>query len=141
MKEIGALATIFDEHGRVLLVRQTYDNSKWAFPGGHVEPGETPWTAAVREAKEETGLDVEIVRLVSVYFFSDRDTIGFQFLCRAVGGHLRVDGTEISHAEYFDPANLPTPMTQPARQRLADALANCAQTIMREYDRVEIIYA
>jgi ADP-ribose pyrophosphatase YjhB (NUDIX family) len=141
MKEIGALATIFDEQGRVLLVHQTYNDLKWAFPGGHVEPGEAPWRAAVREAKEETGLDVEVIRLVSIYFFSDRDTLGFQFLCRVIGGELRVDGTEISQAAFFAPDQLPTPMTKPARQRLADARANCAHTIVREYDRVEIIYA
>jgi len=39
----------------------------------------------------------------------------------------------------FDPAHLPVPMTKPARQRVADALANCADPILREYDTVEII--
>jgi 8-oxo-dGTP diphosphatase len=60
MKEVGELATVFDEQGRVLLVHQTYAGSKWALPGGVVEENESPWDAAVREAKEETGLDVEI---------------------------------------------------------------------------------
>ena len=60
MKEVGALATIFDKQGRVLLVHQTYAGSKWACPGGVVEENESPWVAAVREVKEETRLDVEI---------------------------------------------------------------------------------
>ncbi len=139
MNDIGALAMIFDEQGRTLLVHQTYDDCKWAFPGGIVELGEAPWEAVVRETKEETGLEVEIVRLISVYYFSDRDTLGFHFLCRVIGGHLRVDGNEISQAAFFEPAQLPTPMTAPARQRLADALANHAQPVLRVYDRVEII--
>ncbi|MBM3131065.1 MAG: NUDIX domain-containing protein [Chloroflexi bacterium] len=141
MKEIGALATIFDAQGRVLLVHQTYDGNKWAWPGGGVEPNESPWDAAVREVKEETGLEVEIARLVSVYHFTDRNGLGFQFLCRVVGGQLHADGAEISEARFFDPAELPMPMTQPARQRLADALAQCADPFLREYDRVEIIQA
>jgi len=60
MKEIGALATILDEQGRVLFVHQTYAGGKWALPGGAVEENESPWGAAVREVKEKTGLDVEI---------------------------------------------------------------------------------
>lgn len=139
MKQVGALATIFDNTGRVLLVHQTYGGCKWAWPGGAVNDGEAPWDAAVREVKEETGLDVEIVRLVSLYYFSDRDSLGFQFLCRPLGGELRADGEEISELAYFDPAHLPTPMTKPGRQRAVDALAHCAEPIYRVYDRVELV--
>ncbi|MBI5302255.1 MAG: NUDIX domain-containing protein [Chloroflexi bacterium] len=139
MKQIGALATIFDDAGRVLLVHQTYSGCKWALPGGEVNAGEAPWNAAVREVKEETGLVVEIVRFVSLYYFSDRDGLGFHFLCRPVGGELCADGHEISELAYWDLADLPVPMTKPARQRLADALANRAEPIFRTFDRVEII--
>lgn len=139
MKDIGALGTIFDEHGRVLLVHQTYKGNKWVWPGGSVEWGEAPWQAVIREMKEETGLDVQVERLVSVYYFSDRDLLGFQFLCHVVGGELRVDGGEISEARFFDPAHLPVPMTQAGRQRVADALANCERPILREFATVEIV--
>jgi ADP-ribose pyrophosphatase YjhB (NUDIX family) len=139
MKDIGALATIFDDKGRVLLVHQTYKGNKWAWPGGSVDPNEAPWNAVVREVKEETALDVEVVRLVSVYYFADRDGLGFQFLCRVTGGALRVDGREISEAAFFEPTHLPTPMTKPARQRLADARANCARPFLRVFERVEIV--
>ncbi len=139
MSDLGALATIFDEQGRVLLVHQTYAGNKWAWPGGGVEPNEAPWDAAVREVWEETGLQVEVVRLVSVYTFTDRNAVGFQFLCRVIGGQLRVDGVEISEAAFFEPHQLPVPMTAPGRQRLTDALANCTEPFLRVFDRVEVI--
>lgn len=51
---------------RLLMVRQTYRGETfWTFPGGTVEPGETPEEAAVREVKEETGLAIRVVRLLS----------------------------------------------------------------------------
>ena len=140
MKDVGALATIFDEHGRVLLVHQTYKGNKWAWPGGAVEDDESPWDAAVREVKEETGLNVEIVKLVSIYSIKDNRGLAFQFVCRITGGELAVDGHEISQAEFFDPHHLPVPMTKPGRQRVLDALANCNEVILREYDTVEVIH-
>lgn len=57
---------IFDDEGRVLLQRRG-DSGKWGFPGGAVELGETPEMAAVRELKEETGLDVEVKHLIGVF--------------------------------------------------------------------------
>ncbi len=141
MKDVGAVATIFDDQGRVLLVHQTYKGRQWAWPGGVVEESEAPWTAVVREVKEETGLDVAVVRLIGVYHIADRNSLGFQFLCRVIGGELRVDGGEISEAAFFDPAHLPVPMTQPGRQRVADALANCVEPFFREFERLEIVEA
>jgi ADP-ribose pyrophosphatase YjhB (NUDIX family) len=140
-KEVGALAAIFDDQGRILLVHQTYAGKKWAYPGGAVEDNESPWAAVVREVKEETGLDVEITRLVSIYYIRDRNGIGFHFDCRVVGGELQVDGIEVSEARFFDPAHLPTPMTKPARQRLLDVLANSTAPFFREYATVEVIQA
>ena len=65
-------------------------------PGGAVEYGETPEEAAVREAREETGLEVEIVRGLGRTFYRDfpfGPTLGFMFEARMVGGTLR-DGLE-----------------------------------------------
>lgn len=139
MKDVGAVATIFDDQGRVLLVHQTYQGNKWAWPGGVVEEHEAPWTAVVREVKEETGLDVHVVRLIGVYHVADRNSLGFQFLCNVDGGELHVDGQEICEARFFDPARMPVPMTLPARQRVADALANSVEPFFREFGRLEII--
>jgi 8-oxo-dGTP pyrophosphatase MutT (NUDIX family) len=62
----GAEAAVFDEDGRLLLIRRA-DDGLWALPGGMINPGETPAHAAVREALEETGMYVEPTALVGVY--------------------------------------------------------------------------
>lgn len=72
-----------DDRGRVLLVRRGSEpyKGRWALPGGFVDIGETTEAAAVREAREETGLDVEVVRLVGVYSDPDRDPRGHNVSC------------------------------------------------------------
>lgn len=78
--EVPTLATdaVLVEEGRVLLVRRGRDPfaGRWALPGGFVEVGETVETACVRELREETGIEAEIVELVGVYSDPDRDPRG-----------------------------------------------------------------
>jgi len=56
---LGAGGVVFDALGRVLLIRDR--NGFWVFPKGHVDPGETPEEAAVREVREETGIEARIL--------------------------------------------------------------------------------
>ncbi|RLF87536.1 NUDIX hydrolase, partial [Thermococci archaeon] len=75
----------------------------WALPGGFVEYGEKVENAAVREAKEETGLDVELLKLIGVYSDPNRDprghTVTIAFLARGKG---RVKGgDDASEARVF----------------------------------------
>lgn len=69
---------IFDENLNFILIKRKNDPYKdyWALPGGFVEYGETVETAAIREAKEETNIDVELKNLVNVYSKPDRDPRG-----------------------------------------------------------------
>jgi ADP-ribose pyrophosphatase YjhB (NUDIX family) len=57
---------VSDDDGRLLLIRRT-DNDNWALPGGAMDCGETMADAAIRETREETGIDCEITGLVGVY--------------------------------------------------------------------------
>jgi ADP-ribose pyrophosphatase YjhB (NUDIX family) len=63
---VAVSAFIRDGDGGILMIRRT-DNDLYAIPGGQVEPGETLTEAASREVKEETGIDIEIVRLVGIF--------------------------------------------------------------------------
>jgi 8-oxo-dGTP diphosphatase len=69
---------IFDDDLNFILIKRKNDPYKdcWAIPGGFVEYGESVETAAIREAKEETSIDVELVDLVNVYSKPDRDPRG-----------------------------------------------------------------
>jgi ADP-ribose pyrophosphatase YjhB (NUDIX family) len=91
---IGSDAAIFDSSGKILLMKRV-DNSKWCLPCGLVEAGESPEQAVIREAKEETGLEVKILELVGVYtrlpsveygLFTVVSTI---YLCEVIGGSLQ----------------------------------------------------
>jgi 8-oxo-dGTP diphosphatase len=99
------------EEGSVLLIRRASDpyEGQWALPGGFVEVGETLEEAAAREAEEETGLKVEIVRLVGVYSNPDRDPRGHNvscaYLARVREGDLSA-ATDAAEASFLDPSNV-----------------------------------
>lgn len=75
--------------GRVVLVERKYEPKGWALPGGFVDVGETVEAAAVREAKEETGLDVRLLEQFHVYSDPRRDarrhTASVVFVAEAEG--------------------------------------------------------
>jgi 8-oxo-dGTP diphosphatase len=75
--------------GTLVLIERANEPHGWALPGGFVDEGEWIADAAVREAKEETGLDVVLVELFHVYSDPSRDrrmhTVSTVFIARAVG--------------------------------------------------------
>ena len=82
----------------------------WALPGGFVDLGESVATAARREAKEETGLEVELTELLAVYSDPKRDPRGFHtasavFIGRAAG--RPAGGDDAAEARIFSPDTLP----------------------------------
>lgn len=104
--KVGADAAIFDEAGRILLMERV-DDTGWCLPCGWVEAGEKPCQAAIRETKEETGLEVTISRLVGVFTRLPHQHGGLHtmiavvHLCKIVGGSLELshEGTRLKYCE------------------------------------------
>jgi 8-oxo-dGTP diphosphatase len=116
----GAFGVIFDADRRVLLCHRR-DIDAWNLPGGGVEAGESPWDAAVREVREEVGLDVEIVRLTGLYWKPETTEIVFNFECRIRSG-TPTTSDEADEVGYFSVEELP-PNTAPKQvERIHDAL-------------------
>ena len=65
MPNFGASAVVVSD-GQVLLIKRR-DVEVWALPGGAIDSGESTAQAAIREVKEETGIDIDLVRLVGIY--------------------------------------------------------------------------
>jgi ADP-ribose pyrophosphatase YjhB (NUDIX family) len=131
---VGACAVVFDDEGRVLLTRRR-DTGRWALIGGIVEPGEQPAVTAVREVLEETAVEAEIVRLVSViagepmeYPNGDRvQYLSVTFLLRRVSGDARVADDENLEVGWFAIDERPE-LPDREETRLAHALAGPAPT-------------
>jgi ADP-ribose pyrophosphatase YjhB (NUDIX family) len=94
--------------GAVALVRRTIDPGcgKWVFPGGYVDRGEVVQDAAIREAREECGLDVRLDRLLNIYSYPRRTAVIVVFLATATGGTLAA-GDESDEARWFGPGEIP----------------------------------
>ncbi len=106
-----AAGTLVEDDGHVLLIRRGAPPRQgyWAFPAGYMEADETAEEAAIRETREETGLEVALDALLNVYSFEDAThQRGVLILYRAhvVGGTLR-PGDDAVDARWFAPHELP----------------------------------
>src|SRR5437870_362177 len=88
--------------GRIVLVRRAIEPGYglWVFPGGYVDRGEELTCAAVREAREECGLEVRIDGLVNIYSYPGRAPVIVVYAATAVGGTICVDEESLESAEF-----------------------------------------
>ena len=132
MPNLGVTVAIID-NGRILLTRRE-DFEIWCLPGGQVDDGELLPEAAAREALEETGLAVELTRLVGVYSRPNWLQGGFHLLLfagRPVGGSLRLQPGEVIEARYFAPDALPAELLWGHHQQIEDAFAGWGGSLAR----------
>jgi ADP-ribose pyrophosphatase YjhB (NUDIX family) len=136
----GVAAVIHDGEGRILLQRRS-DNGLWGLPGGSVEIGESVRDAILREVREETGLAVEVLRLVGVYSdptiqivrYPDGNVVHFistLFACRILAGTLQTCD-ETLDLRFFDPTDLPEDLVPMHRIRIRDTTANTPAAFVR----------
>lgn len=113
LNPVPTVDVIIEIEGRgIVLIERKNPPPGWALPGGFVDYGESLEEAAVREAREETGLTVELLGQFRAYSAPDRDprqhTITNVFLARAEGKPEGRD--DAAAAEVFSPDNLPRPL-------------------------------
>lgn len=126
---IGVFGIIFDEQKRVLLVHRT-DYDLWNLPGGRLESGEAPWEGVIREIKEETGFEAEVIKIAGVSFKPDKNNIVFTFLCKALGGQSTLS-RESDKIEYFEIDNIPKNTVIKQLERIKDVLHNSDEVILK----------
>lgn len=95
-------------NGGLVLVRRGIDPGYglWVVPGGFVDVGETLEQAVVRETLEETGLQVEVVRLLNIYSYEGSQVVVAAYITRHLGGDLHA-ADETLEARVFAPAEIP----------------------------------
>lgn len=146
MKEIadirpGVAIIIFNNDSEVLLQKRA-DVSLWGIPSGHVEPGETISNAAKREVVEETGLHIEILRLIGIYSepqsqvfkYPDGRVTHFVTCCfqaKIIGGKISCASPESLEVKFFPIHRLPSNMLKMHPMWLNDALSFTSNPYIR----------
>jgi len=111
-----AVGAVIIRDGKVLLVKRAHNPAKgmWANPGGKILPGEKKEAALKREIMEETGLEIEIGELATVFDIVEKvkDQITFHYViidyvCTVVGGTLKA-GDDAEAAKWFSPQDIST---------------------------------
>lgn len=111
------------QNGKILLTKRE-DFEVWCLPGGAVDEGESAAQAALREAQEETGLEVKLTRLIGVYSRPGWHGAGahiISFAAEPIGGEFKADPAEVIAMGYFSPDEIPADLLSWHVQRIADA--------------------
>lgn len=125
-------ACITNEKGELLLQKRSDQEDIWGLPGGAIEIGESVEEAAIREVKEETGLDIKIDDLVGVYskYFTEYENgdkaqcITYLFKGSIVGGALYIDRYETFDLKFFAKDKLPILFTKQHEDGVKDFFEN-----------------
>ena len=108
--EIIVSAIIENMSGEILVVKSPKWHNKWTFPGGHVEPGEKMQHSLSREIKEETGLEIKSINLVSFGelinskdFCRPAHFVYFDFWCTSNSNLIKLDKNELNNYKWVNP--------------------------------------
>lgn len=113
--KVDVRAVVVNEQGQLLMVQEKLDENRWALPGGWGDVGFTPFEVAVKEVQEETGLEVEAVKLLAV-FDKKKHNHPYQpwyvyklfIQCRVIGGTLMESTMETAGTSWINRSDLET---------------------------------
>lgn len=126
------------EDGRVLVIKRS-DDGRWVPPGGVLELGETPEECAVREVREETGVEVKPLRLTGVYKNMKLGVVSLAFLCEPVGGQAQTSPEAIEVA-WMTPGEAFSAAPEARGIRITDALS-ASGPFVRAHDGTHLLPA
>ena len=103
-----AVVVLVSTEEKLVLVRRAIEPAlgHWAFPSGYVDRGETVENAAIRQVKEQTGLDIKITRLIGLYSSATNPVVLAVYSSEVIGGKLYA-GSETDAVGKYDPNQLP----------------------------------
>lgn len=133
----GATVIAFDKSSDKILLVKRRDIPVWVLPGGGIEDGETPIQAAIREAKEETGFTIKIVRQVARYTYKNSHKQNHLFEGRVVSGIATLNN-EAKAINFFDIDNLPELRHPLISEWLKDFRKKSSKVIVREIQGVTV---
>lgn len=115
---IGVFVIVFNDTSEVLLVKHRYGKRKWSLPGGALHEREQVYKGAIREVKEETGLDIDIDHVLGIYdtYCGEEKTILLQG--KIIGGSLHQCTEEIEDCRFFALDALPWDEIYPLQQQM-----------------------
>ena len=130
MKTVSVVAAVIESEGRFFATQRGYGPQKdgWEFPGGKIEPGETPEAALMREIREELDADITVgEKLIQVeYDYPDFHLSMGCYRCALASGHLTLKEHEA--ARWLALSELDDLAWLPADRIVADALRRAART-------------
>jgi len=137
----GSSAIIFDSSRKKVLLTRRSDNGRWCLPGGGMDPGESAEETCIREALEETGLQVKVTKLVGIYTspnimveYADGgrvQPVSFSFEAEVIGGELSLSD-ETTEYGYFSVNELDAvDLLEHHRLRINDAMHGRAAAFYR----------
>ena len=133
MPGLAVIVAVIDNEKILLTKREDFE--VWCLPGGSLEEGESLAEGAIREVKEETGLEVELTRLVGVYSRIGggmHDVHAVLYTAKPIGGELRLQPNETIEVAYFRFDQVPDEMLFGHKKRINDAINNTSGVSVRQ---------
>ncbi len=123
MPEIAVLTAVFKEDTILLTKREDFE--LWCLPGGGLEEDETVAQAAIRETKEETGIEIDLTSLVGIYSRTGIIPTAHitVFTGKPIGGEIKNQPGETIDVKYFPIDEIPEYLTPGHKKRIEDAIS------------------